>query len=128
MKVIDSTFITDLINSVEQTQKVISQKDILLTTQINMYEVMRGIFYRGHSCNKIFAVQELFENMRVLPMNEDSIIKSAEIFAALRKKGQIISDCDCLTAGIALSHGIKTIITRNIKDFKRIKGINVESY
>ena len=70
----------------------------------------------------------MFENITVLHLDDNSIIKSAEICAELIKKGEIIEDCDCLTAGIALSSGIKTIVTRNEKHFKRIKGIYVETY
>lgn len=70
----------------------------------------------------------MFENIRVLSLDDNSIIKSAEISAELIKKGTIISDRDCLTAGIALSKGINTIVTRNIGHFKRIKGIKVETY
>ncbi len=44
------------------------------------------------------------------------------------RQGAILEDCDCLTAGISLSKGVKTIVTRNEKHFKRMKGISVETY
>jgi tRNA(fMet)-specific endonuclease VapC len=128
MKVVDTTFLIDLVNGVEETKNVINSKEMLLTTQINTYELIRGLFIRGHSWDNVFLVQEMLENIRVLPLDDDGIIRAADIFAKLRKQGTMLPDGDCLTAGIALSKGITTIVTRNIKDFKRIKGITPEYY
>lgn len=71
---------------------------------------------------------EMFESIRVLPLNDQGILKSAEISAHLIKNGMVVEDTDCLIAGIALSHNIKTIVTKNNKHFLRMKGIEVETY
>ena len=70
----------------------------------------------------------MFENIKVLCLDDNSVVKSAEISSELIKKGVVISDCDCLTAGIALSKGINIIVTRNLGHFKRINGIKAEGY
>jgi tRNA(fMet)-specific endonuclease VapC len=128
MKVLDTTFLIDFMRGSEKTLKIAKSKEILLTTQINMYEVIRGLFLQNISSSKIMEVLEFFENIRVLPLDDAAIIKSAEISAELIKKGKIISDCDCMTAGISQSKGINTIVTNNIKHFQRIKGIKTEKY
>lgn len=128
MKVLDNTFLIDLLRGKEETISIINSKEDLLTTQINMYEVIRGLFLKKISSSKLIAVFELFENIKVLPLDDNGVIKSAEISANLIKDGKMIADCDCLTAGILLSRRISTIITKNVKHFKRIKGIRVESY
>jgi len=128
MKVLDTTFLIDLLRGDKNTLKIANSKDILLTTQINMYDVVRGLFLQSVSPSKMMRALELFENIRVLPLDDSAVIKSAEISARLAKKGQIISDCDCLTAGIALSNGVRKIVTRNIKHFRRIKDVDVEKY
>ena len=48
-------------------------------------------------------------------------------FAKLERSGEIIEAEDCMIAGIAKHHG-DTILTRNIKHFERIRGVNVEGY
>ncbi|MBI2107750.1 type II toxin-antitoxin system VapC family toxin [Candidatus Woesearchaeota archaeon] len=128
MKVVDSTFLIDLLRGRKEVLKVIDSKEPLLTTQINMYEVIRGLFLKDTPSSKLIQAIEMLENIKILPLDDNSIIKSAEISSDLIKKGSIISDCDCLTAGIALSKGVNRIITRNAKHFERIKGIKVENY
>ena len=128
MKVLDTTFLIDLLRGKEKTIKILRSKEPLLTTQVNMYEVIRGLFLRDISASRMLDINELFDNIKVLPLDDNAIIRSAEISADLIKKGQTISDCDCLTAGIALSKGINSIITNNTKHFGRINQLVVESY
>ncbi len=129
MKLLDTTFLVDLLRGrAEAKNYLLSFPEIFLTTQINIYEVMIGMFFRNISPVKLLQAEELFENIRVLPLDDGGILKSAEICARLMKRGEIIDDGDCLTAGIALSKGITTIVTRNVDHFKRIKEITVEPY
>ena len=128
MKLLDTTFLIDLLRGRPETKKIINSNATLLTTQINLYEVIAGLFYKKTSATKILQAKELFENIRVLPFNDNGIIKSAEISGTLMRTGQTIGDADCLTAGIALSHGIKTVVTKNEKHFERIKELKIEKY
>lgn len=112
-------------------QKTISlrgEKQLFLTTQISMFEVIRGLFYRQMAPAKIHQIMDMFENIRVLQLDDSAVIKAAEISAGLMKKGEPVPDADCLIAGIALSKGVSTIITKNVKHFSRIKGLTVETY
>jgi len=47
--------------------------------------------------------------------------------AHLRAKGQIISDNDLWIAAHALSEGL-TLVTNNIREFKRVKGLKIENW
>lgn len=127
MKLLDTTFLIDLVNGVKETERYL-QEQLLFTTQINMFEFIRGLYLRKISKNKYWEIMELFDLIRVFPLDDAGIIKSAEISATLYHKGTPIDDGDCLTAGIALSRGVTTIVTRNTNHFKRIKGLVVESY
>lgn len=128
MKVLDTTFLIDFLGGDKATVKIAESKELLLTTQVNMYEIIRGVFLGDNPSSDLLRAKEVFENIRVLQLDDNGIIKSAEIFADLVKKGKMISDFDCITAGIALSKGATTIVTKNIDHFKRIKGLIVESY
>ncbi len=128
MKILDSTFLIDILrNKSDNARRILQSESALLTTQINMYEVLSGIFISNSSSENLKA-QELFENIRVLPLDDTAIIEAAKIRAQLMKSGEMIEDTDCLIAGCALSKGVDTIITKNTKHFKRIKGLKVESY
>ncbi|MBI2137012.1 type II toxin-antitoxin system VapC family toxin [Candidatus Woesearchaeota archaeon] len=128
MKVLDSTFLIDLLNGRKETLDILNSNEQLLTTQANMFEVIRGIFLKGQSYDKFLEAKEAFESIRVLPLDDNGIIRAAEISADLIKKGSRISDIDCITAGIALSKCLNTVVTRNSKDFEKIKEIKVETY
>ena len=128
LKVADSTVLIDLIKGRKEALELLRNNETLLTTQINMYEIIKGFYLFGISHKKIQAAIEMFENIRVLSLDDKSIMESSRIFSELSKKGQEIQDVDCLIAGIALSNGATTIITRNKKHFSRIKGLKVETY
>ena len=128
MKLLDSTFLIDLLKGKKETQPIINTKQYFITTQINMYEVIRGLFMHKAPQEYIRRCFELFEDIRVLPLDDNALIKAAEISATLMNEGRDISDCDCLTAGIALSKGITTIVTKNVKHFQRIQNLKVETY
>ncbi|MBI1970434.1 type II toxin-antitoxin system VapC family toxin [Candidatus Woesearchaeota archaeon] len=128
MKVLDTTFLIDVLRGRKETIPILKSNQPLLTTPINSYEVLTGLFLKNASAHHILEVRQLFDTMRMLPLDDRAVIKSAEINADLLKKGEAIEDCDCLTAGIALSNGISTIVTRNEKHFRRIKGLTVERY
>jgi tRNA(fMet)-specific endonuclease VapC len=93
-----------------------------------MSEVIRGLYIRRVSSEKIKRAQRLFDSIRILPLTESAILKSAQISGDVIKKGKSTSDADCLTIGITLSHNVKIVITRNVNHFKRIKELTVEGY
>ena len=128
MKILDTTFLIDLLRGKKGLQKIVETDEPLFTTQLNMYEVIRGLFYRNISARKMAEANDLFENIKVLSLDDNSIIKAAEISAELTKQGEMISDCDCMMAGIASSKGMNKIVTRNAKHFRKIKGMTVETY
>ena len=128
MKILDTTFLIDLLRGKEDALKIINDKERLFTTQINMYEVIRGLMLKKISSSKMSEINEMFESIKVLSLDDSAIVKAAGISSDLIKKGIVISDCDCLTAGIALSKSINKIVTKNSKHFSRIKGIEVLSY
>ncbi len=128
MKILDTTFLIDVICGKKETEALMNSDDALLTTQINMYEILEGFFLKKITQQKYLDIIELFENIRVLQLDDSAIIQAAKLSASLTKEGETIADCDCLIAGIALSKGITIIVTRNGKDFEKIKGVEVETY
>ena len=128
MKLLDTTFLVDVLRGKKEVQKILDSDEDLLTTQINMFEILVGLFHKNVAPEKYLKTEFLISNIRVLPLDDLGIVRAAEISGTLMRKGETIDDCDCLIAGIALSKGVKTIITRNKKHFNKIKGIKVETY
>ncbi|MBI4139504.1 type II toxin-antitoxin system VapC family toxin [Candidatus Woesearchaeota archaeon] len=126
-KVLDSTFLIDVIRGKNETKKVLGEKE-LFTTQINLYEVVRGLFLRNVSTSKVQETLLVLSDVKTLPLDDDALLLSAEISANLIKMGVAVDDADCLIAGMALSKGVNTIVTRNREHFSRIPEIKVETY
>jgi len=53
--------------------------------------------------------------------------KAAEIYIALKQKGQLIKESDILIAAYCLINNY-TLATRNTRDFSRINGLNLVNW
>ncbi|HII16306.1 TPA: type II toxin-antitoxin system VapC family toxin [Candidatus Woesearchaeota archaeon] len=127
----DTTFLIDLLRGNERAVKFLKTvASPLKTTIINQYEVYVGLAsLPGIDLEKkIKDTQHFFSRFKILPLHEDAMLEAAKICGRLIQKGEDIGDNDCLIAGIALTHGISSILTRNAKHFERIRGIKIISY
>ena len=66
-------------------------------------------------------------NNTVLPITEQVIDQAAEIWAELRKRGELILDADILIAATALVNGCG-LVTNNERHFRRVTGLTVENW
>ena len=129
---LDSSFIIDLLkkkpDAIETFQSI--KSDFPATTLINIYEMVSGIYkikdkkYEEHI--QVFEI--LLEDIKVLGIDNASVFKAAKICSELSNQGELIEDLDILIAGICLSNGCTSIVTKNVKHFSRIKGLKVEAY
>ena len=131
MKALDSTFIIDFLrNDKGAIDKEIELRgEFLATTAVNYFEVLLGIFLMKENQErkqKIF--DEFMSHLEIFPLGVNESKKVAEVAATLIKTGKTIEELDYLIAGILLSHGCTTIVTKNKDHFKRIEGIQVEGY
>ncbi|MBI2138823.1 type II toxin-antitoxin system VapC family toxin [Candidatus Woesearchaeota archaeon] len=128
MKALDTTFLIDLARGKKEAAAILEIHADLVTTQINMFEFIRGLMLKNTSKDKMLVAIRAFGSVRVLPLTDEGILEAAEISSSLINDGLEIDDADCLAAGICKSHGVKEIITRDIRHFQRIKGIKSVSY
>ena len=95
-------------------------------TIITYYEVMKGHEYIGaRDRQKVF--DEFCRLNNVIPLNQAACRRAAQIYADLRRRGNLIPDADILIAGIALA-GDYVLVTQNVKHFRRITGLKVENW
>jgi tRNA(fMet)-specific endonuclease VapC len=72
-------------------------------------------------------LDSLVNLIHVLPFGKDEASAAARIRAQLEKRGLPIGPLDNLIAGTALAHRA-TLVTRNIKEFARIKGLEIQNW
>ena len=93
---------------------------------ITQYEILRGLKAKG--ATKQIAVFENFCSQNtILSLSKEIISKAAEIYADLRKRGELIGDADILIAATAIVNKLG-IVTNNEKHFQRIPELHVENW
>jgi tRNA(fMet)-specific endonuclease VapC len=111
---------------VAKFEQYLNQYGLLNLSIITYYEIVSGLKHRdAHHQLDLFL--EFVKYATVLPMTEGSSLLSAERYAALRKKGQMLDDIDLLIAGIALENNL-VIVTHNVSHFQRIDGLEIEDW
>ena len=89
------------------------------------------LYYGAYKSQRIEAnlqlVRNLTEQLTVLESDEAISELFGDLKAGLEKSGMIIDDADLYIAACAKVHGL-TLVTNNIKHFKRIKGLKLENW
>ncbi len=93
---------------------------------LTYYEIISGLKYKD-ARKQLGFFMEFCKSVSVIPMTESSSQRSAEIYALLRSKGEIIDDVDILIAGICLEEDY-ILVTNNTKHFSRIDGLQIENW
>lgn len=86
------------------------------TTYVSLYEFLRGLACLGKSLPAYKAFLEAY--LDVLPLDNKSIVMASTVYAALRKKGQLVEDPDLLIACTCLANHLP-LVTGNAKHFER---------
>ncbi len=126
--IIDTDILIDLLRNnskaVELVQQIESEKSLLCTTTINVFELYYGAHKSIDVKQNVGATKKLLERLFILPLTARSARKAGRIYAELEKQGKMIGLRDTFIASIALTKGYK-VTTRNTDHFKKIKGLNI---
>jgi len=93
---------------------------------VTYYEIVSGLKHRDAQ-KQLASFLEFAAQSNVVLLSEQSVMRSAEVYADLRRGGEPIDDIDLLIAGIALVHDW-VLVTHNAKHFNRIDGLLVEDW
>lgn len=121
-----SLFLRNHQNVKHHFQRYLTEHSTINISIITYYEIVSGLKYKdAHKQLKSF--KELAKNSSVLLATEESMDIAAEIYADLRKKGELIDDIDILIAGIAKSNDL-VLVTHNRNHYERIAGLVIEDW
>ena len=73
------------------------------------------------------TVENFISTFEIIPFDEKSCKIYARIRASLEKSGVPIGPMDLLIASISLANSF-ILVTNNIKEFRRIKGLKLENW
>ena len=93
---------------------------------ITRYEILRGLKAKN-AIAQTAAFDRLCAASEVLLLTDDVIVKAAEVYADLKRRGALIGDGDILIGATALVHGL-AVATDNEDHFRRIPGLSIENW
>ena len=116
-----SAFLKKDLRVVSRVSDYLESFDRLTINIISYYEILRGLKDLGNE-EKLKKFEEFVQENEFISIGKDAVIKAAEIYAYLKKQGNLIEDADILMASIAIVENL-VLVTNNIKHFERIEGL-----
>ncbi len=102
----------------QRFEKYLLEHGLINISIITYYEIISGLKYKN-AAKQLRVFKEFVKYSSILLAAEETMNISADIYAELRKKGELIDDIDILIAGIAISNDL-ILITHNRSHFDRI--------
>ncbi len=121
-----SAFLKKDLRVVRRVSDYLESFDRLTINIISYYEILRGLKDLGNE-EKLKKFEEFVQENEFISIGKDAVIKAAEIYAYLKKQGDLIEDADILMASIAIVENL-VLVTNNIKHFERIEGLATENW
>jgi len=104
----------------------LTEEDSVGLTWLTFYEFFKGIFLSG-KLNEEKFLQGLAKTCIIMEESYDVAKIGGEIYATLKKKGELINDADILIASIVKAHNA-VLVTNNEKHFLRVEGLKIENW
>ena len=93
---------------------------------ITRYEILRGL-YAKHATAQLVRFEQLCTVSRVLPLKDSAIIRAAQIYGELHRRGELIGDADILISATALDNDL-ILATNNTHHYHRVPGLTVVNW
>jgi tRNA(fMet)-specific endonuclease VapC len=93
---------------------------------VSYYELLRGLSYIK-ATRQLQSLEQLVVDSEILPLNMSAIRIAADIYATLRRQGNLIPDGDLFIAATALAHDC-VLVTNNIAHFERIPNLRLDNW
>ena len=113
-------------NVITKARAYLAQHGQFAISIITRYEILRGLRAKGATQQEA-RFEQFCERNRVLAITDEVIVRAAEIYADLYKRGELIGDADILIASTALVNSFG-VATNNEEHFRRITGIHIENW
>lgn len=124
---LDSTVLIDLLDgrdAAEQKLEELVETDTPVSiSTLSVYEVGLGLQKSERE-----EFDEILASVVVLPLGLGESYRALSIQRTLYDRGEPIGDVDSLIAATAAESADSRVLTRNVNEFIRVKGINVETY
>lgn len=127
----DTSFLIDIMKSnkeaIEKAEEIERTGNTIVVTSISIFELFVGVslsIKQDHERNKITRI---LNGLSIISFDEDSAREAGRIYTQKRMEGLAIDPEDSMIAGICARKN-EILITRNIKHFRDIENVRIETY
>lgn len=124
MYIVDTDVSIEYMRGNPSAIELLESLDDLHLTTITIAELFFGAYNSQKVAKNLPTLFNYVQRFSKLTMQLWDAIRFGKIKAELRRKGTMVGDADIINASMALSYGF-TLITRNVKDYERIKGLRI---
>ena len=110
----------------ERVSNYLELFDKLTINIISYYEILRGLKDLGNQ-KKLRSFENFIQENELVLIRKETVEKAAEIYAYLKKDGNLIEDADILMAAISIVEDL-VLITNNTGHFNRIKELKIDNW
>ena len=129
--IVDTSFVIDLMRDDRgaklKLEELGKKGEPLLTTSLTIFELYRGIGRSRKPEKERMKITAILKNQIVADFDEIAAQRAGELDDLLMLRGRPIGALDCMIAGIALVR-MEKLLTRNISEFEKVKGLGLETY
>ena len=104
----------------------IEPKSVCISS-ITASELWTGVYKSMNFETNAIALEEFLSPLTILVYHEKASKVYGKIRSELEKKGNIFGSMDLLISAHASSEEL-TLVTNNVKGFKRVKGLSIENW
>ncbi|MFQ4137503.1 type II toxin-antitoxin system VapC family toxin [Nodosilinea sp. PGN35] len=125
---------TDILSAIiRRDSLVVSKAQAYLSTYrkftfsiITRYEILRGL--KAKDAAKQLDAFERFCNVNdVITLSDEIAVKASDVYAFLKKRGELVGDADILIASTALVNGL-LVVTNNTNHFRRMPNLLIQNW
>ncbi|MDG7018213.1 MAG: type II toxin-antitoxin system VapC family toxin [Nitrososphaerota archaeon] len=135
MRLFDTTYIIDLVNSdegaVELARKVDEEGSGGAVSAVSVHEYLFGVHHRYRSeaelKEKLASALDELGRFETVAFTKEVAEASSKIGAELARAGRVVGINDVYIGATALVHKLP-LVTRNRANFARMRGVETETY
>jgi tRNA(fMet)-specific endonuclease VapC len=128
---LDTTFLIDLMNGKGAAVETARQLEADLVQQrlsaMTLFELYYGVARADTPAAEREAVENVLASKPVHPADTAVMRKAGRLAGELANEGQPVGDGDVIVGATALVVD-EPVLTRNVDDFERLDGVEVETY
>ena len=105
-------------------ESVFERKVSACTTSVNAFEIWLGAYLAPKKAELVRDTEDFFGQLEVVNFDYGSSVEAGRVLADLRKRGEAIEIRDLFVGCVCKVSGMP-LITRNLKHYRRVRGLKV---